>query len=77
MLGRWTVAETVCLVPVWDGPYRHRCGLGVNGVCAYHGPHQPHPDDGKPCEPNLHDGFCHQHGVYLRDLPATDERTPR
>lgn len=28
-----------CPTTVYDGPYRHRCGLGARvGVCAYHGP---------------------------------------
>lgn len=26
-----------CPVEVWDGPYLHRCGLGIDR-CAYHGP---------------------------------------
>ena len=31
-----------CPVMVWDGPYKHRCGLGATvGRCAYHGPFDP------------------------------------
>lgn len=57
--------RSTCLVPVWDGPYRSRCSMGTKGVCAKHGPHEPHPEDGRACEPNPHDGFCHTHAVYM------------
>lgn len=65
--------KTTCLEPTWDGPYRMRCSTGAKGVCAYHGPHQPHPDDGKPCKPNPHDGYCHEHGVYLDPYATKDQ----
>lgn len=70
--------SSVCLVAVWDGPYRHRCSLGTAGVCAYHGKHQPHPSDGRPCEPNPHDGYCHTHGVYMPPViaPASTPSAP-
>lgn len=61
--------SSTCLAPVWDGPYRMRCSVGTKGVCAKHGPHQPHPKDGRACEPNPHDGYCHTHGVYVRNPP--------
>lgn len=65
--------RTTCLVPVWDdGVYRVRCGMGTEGVCARHGKHEPHPDDGRPCDPNPHDGYCHTHGVYMPP-PSTGE----
>jgi hypothetical protein len=33
-----------CPVMVWDGPYKHRCGLGARvGECAYHGRYAPTP----------------------------------
>lgn len=58
--------RTTCLVAVWDdGIYRTRCSMGTKGRCAKHGPHKPHPDDGRPCQPNPHDGYCHTHGVYV------------
>lgn len=59
------MARTTCLVPVHYGPVRMRCSTGASGVCVYHGAHQPHPDDGRACDPNPHDGFCHTHGVYM------------
>lgn len=61
--------SSTCLIPMWDGPYRYRCSMGVEGICGRHGPHQPHPDNGKPCKVNPHDGFCHQHAVYVRNPP--------
>lgn len=58
--------STTCLVAVWDdGIYRTRCGMGAAGVCARHGKHEPHPNDGRPCEPNPNDRYCHTHGVYM------------
>jgi hypothetical protein len=39
--------------------------MGTAGICARHGKHRPHPDDGRACEPNPHDGYCHTHGVYM------------
>lgn len=54
---------TTCLVPVWDGPYRFRCSMGTAGVCHRHGPHRPHPADGRPCM-LMDDGYCGTHGVY-------------
>ena len=58
--------RTTCLVAVWDdGIYRTRCSMGTKGRCFKHGPHQPHPIDGRPCEPNPHDDYCHTHGVYM------------
>lgn len=63
--------RTTCLIPVWDdGIYRVRCSMGTKGVCARHGKHQPHPNDGKPCKPNAYDGYCHQHGVYMDPYAA-------
>ena len=67
--------RTVCLVAVWDGPYRMRCSLGTKGVCAYHGPHQPHPSDGRECDPDER-GYCGTHGVYMdpyRVIPPGDD----
>lgn len=58
------VARSTCLEPVWD-LFRMRCSMGTAGVCAVHGKHQPHPSDGRVCEPNPHDGYCHTHGVYM------------
>jgi hypothetical protein len=55
---------TTCLVPIWDGPYRMRCSQGTAGVCARHGAHKPHPDDGRACE-TMPDGYCPTHGVYV------------
>jgi hypothetical protein len=58
--------RTTCLVPVWDdGVYRVRCSMGAAGVCAKHGPHSPHPEDGRECEPMAVDGYCRTHGVYM------------
>jgi len=58
--------RTTCLVPVWDdGVYRVRCSMGTKGVCGKHGHHKPHPDDGRECRPNPHDGYCHEHCVYM------------
>lgn len=56
--------QATCLVPVWDGPYRMICALGTNGACGKHGPHKPHPSDGRPCAP-MGDGYCSTHGVYM------------
>ncbi|MDE2104778.1 MAG: hypothetical protein KGL39_46505 [Patescibacteria group bacterium] len=57
--------ETTCLEPVWmDGVYRVRCGMGAAGVCARHGKHRPHPEDGRACHP-MDDGYCRTHGVYM------------
>lgn len=71
--------QTTCLVPVWDdGIYRVRCSMGTKGVCAKHGPHQPHSDDGRACDP-MDDGYCRTHGVYVdpfagrRDQESSDE----
>jgi hypothetical protein len=66
--------RTTCLVAVWDdGIYRVRCSMGTNGVCARHGRHKPHPDDGRECKPNAHDGYCHEHGVYMDPYAAATE----
>lgn len=60
-----TAPLTTCLVPVWDdGVYRVRCGMGTAGVCARHGRHRPHPDDGRPCDP-AEDGYCRTHALYM------------
>lgn len=65
--------RTTCLVAVWDeGIYRVRCSMGTNGKCFKHGPHKPHPDDGKPCEPNPQDGYCHTHGVYMEPVTTLE-----
>lgn len=67
--------EATCLVPVWDdgGIYRVRCSMGTKGVCAKHGPHQPHPHDGRPCD-LMDDGYCSTHGVYA--APRADTPAP-
>lgn len=60
---------SACLIAVWDGPYRFHCSMGSAGVCHRHGPHRPHPSDGRACTPNSHDGYCHTHGVYMEPTP--------
>ena len=69
--------RTTCLVAVWDdGAFRARCSMGTKGRCARHGEHQPHPDDGLPCDPNPHDGYCHTHGVYMDPYAVSTPTAP-
>lgn len=66
--------STTCLVAVWDdGAYRVRCSMGIAGVCAKHGKHAPHPDDGRPCDP-MEDGYCRTHGVYVEPAKKGSSR---
>lgn len=59
---------TTCLAPVWDGPYRYRCGMGSAGVCGRHGQRQPHPRDRR----TIH----RQEDRMTADRPTYDEAAP-